>query len=75
MLKESGISNALLPEPEEVIRAKEVLKKATKRIAGRFETGLLWKDDDTEFTDIYPIAAKWLMCFEKHLMKDLELYD
>lgn len=36
-LEESGISVALLPEPEEDRRAKEILKKSTKRIGDRFD--------------------------------------
>ncbi|XP_062537760.1 uncharacterized protein LOC134206081 [Armigeres subalbatus] len=73
-LEESGISIALLPEPKEDRRAKEILKKTTRRIGHRFETGLLWKDDNTEFPDSYPMAVKRLSCLEKRLMKDPELY-
>ncbi|XP_062713284.1 uncharacterized protein LOC134290229 [Aedes albopictus] len=66
-LEESGISIALLPETEEDRRAKEILKKTTRRIG-------VWKDDNIEFPDSYPMAVKRLMCLEKRLRKDPELY-
>ncbi|XP_062533423.1 uncharacterized protein LOC134202455 [Armigeres subalbatus] len=63
-LEESGISVALLPESEEDRRAKEILRKTTKRIGDRFETGLLWKNDCSEFPDSYLMAVKRLIGLE-----------
>ncbi|XP_058456704.1 uncharacterized protein LOC131434071 [Malaya genurostris] len=74
-LEESGISVALLPEPEEDRRAKDILKKTTKRIGDCFETGLLWKEDNPEFPDSYLMAVKRLKCLENRLSKNPELYD
>ncbi|XP_062541842.1 uncharacterized protein LOC134209834 [Armigeres subalbatus] len=73
-LEESGISVALLPESEEDRRAKEILRKTTKRIGDRFETGLLWKNDCSEFPDSYIMAVKRLIGLENRLRKDPELY-
>ncbi|XP_058456758.1 uncharacterized protein LOC131434131 [Malaya genurostris] len=74
-LEESGISVALLPEPEEDRRAKDILKKTTKRISDCFETYLLWKEDNPEFLDSYLMAVKRLKCLENRLRKNPELYN
>ncbi|XP_058448081.1 uncharacterized protein LOC131432741 [Malaya genurostris] len=74
-MEETGISVALLPEPEEDRRALEILKATTVRIGDRFEIGLLWKDDDPSFPDSYPMALKRLQSLEKRLIKDPELYE
>ncbi|XP_065091440.1 uncharacterized protein LOC135712376 [Ochlerotatus camptorhynchus] len=74
-LEESGISVALLPESEEVRRAKEILEKTTVRVGDRFETGLLWKEDDPHFPDSYPMAVKRLQCMERRMQNDSNLYN
>ncbi|XP_058443807.1 uncharacterized protein LOC131425723 [Malaya genurostris] len=74
-MEETGISVALLPEPEEDRRALEILKATTVGIVDRFEIGLLWKDDDPSFPDSYPMALKRLQSLEKRLIKDPELYE
>ncbi|XP_058840906.1 uncharacterized protein LOC131696379 [Topomyia yanbarensis] len=74
-MEESGISVALLPESEEDRRANEILKSTTVRIGDRFETGLLWKEDDPSFPDSFPMAMKRLHCLEKRLSRNPELYD
>lgn len=50
------------------------MKKTTKWIGDRFVTGLLWKDDDLELPDSYPMAVKRLKCQENRLMKDPDIY-
>ncbi|XP_055623324.1 uncharacterized protein LOC129766751 [Toxorhynchites rutilus septentrionalis] len=57
-------------------RARQILESTTIRTAsGRFETGLLWKQDEVEFPDSRPMAEKRLRCLEKRLKKDPFLYD
>ncbi|XP_065095155.1 uncharacterized protein LOC135717133 [Ochlerotatus camptorhynchus] len=74
-LEESMISVALLPESSEDKRAKEILHSTTIRIGNRFETGLLWREDDPRFPDSYPMAVKRFRCLERRLVKDRSLYD
>ncbi|XP_055622057.1 uncharacterized protein LOC129765672 [Toxorhynchites rutilus septentrionalis] len=74
-LEESVISAALLPESVEDRRAKEILEKTTVSVGDRFETGLLWKEDDPSFPDSYPMAVKRMQSMERHLQKDAELYE
>ncbi|XP_055527287.1 uncharacterized protein LOC129719897 [Wyeomyia smithii] len=74
-MEESGISAALLPEAEKDRRAREIMEKTTVRVRDRFETGLLWAEDDPSFPDSYPMAVKRLQCMEKKMQKDPELYD
>ncbi|XP_055615048.1 uncharacterized protein LOC129761356 [Toxorhynchites rutilus septentrionalis] len=74
-LEESGISAALLPESVEDRRAKEILEKTTVRVGDRFETGLLWKEDDPSFPDSYPMAVKRMQSMERRLQKDAKLYE
>ncbi|XP_053692618.1 uncharacterized protein LOC128741066 [Sabethes cyaneus] len=74
-LEESTISVALLPESKEDKRAKQLLEKTTVRIGDRFETGLLWRDEEPQFPDSYFMASKRLQCLENRLKKDGALYD
>lgn len=74
MLEEFGITIVLLPESEEDRRVKESLKNAARRIDDRFETGLLWKENNTELSDSYPMAIKMFRCLEKRRRMDTELY-
>ncbi|XP_065080970.1 uncharacterized protein LOC135703620 [Ochlerotatus camptorhynchus] len=74
-LDESMISVALLPESSDDKRAKEILNSTTVRIGNRFETGLLWSEDDPRFPDSYPMAVKRFRCLERRLVKDSNLYD
>ena len=43
-----GVRSCPLIEGEDDIRAKKILIETTKRIGKRFETGLLWKNDDVK---------------------------
>ncbi|XP_062540767.1 uncharacterized protein LOC134208840 [Armigeres subalbatus] len=54
-LEESVISVALLPESDEDKRAKDILNKTTVRVGDRFETGMLWKEEQVRF----PTATRW----------------
>lgn len=61
---------APLESPEDQ-RARQILVETTRRTdSGRFECGLLWKDDDFAFPDSYGMARRRLVCLEKRLAKD-----
>ncbi|XP_065085343.1 uncharacterized protein LOC135707451 [Ochlerotatus camptorhynchus] len=68
-VEEVAITVSQLPESEEVRRAKDLLQSTTVRVDGRFETGLLWKQDDFELPDSYPMAVNRLCSFERRLKK------
>ncbi|XP_062700764.1 uncharacterized protein LOC115269619 [Aedes albopictus] len=56
-------------------RATSILRDTTRRIADgtRYETGLLWKVDNPDFPDSYPMAVRRLELLERRLNKDPEL--
>ncbi|XP_055591483.1 uncharacterized protein LOC129743473 [Uranotaenia lowii] len=56
-LEAVGISPVNLKSKEDK-RAREILERTTKRIGNRFETGLLWAEDDVVFPDSFPMAVK-----------------
>ncbi|XP_062703517.1 uncharacterized protein LOC134285973 [Aedes albopictus] len=57
-------------------RARQILQETTVRTgSGKFETGLLWKQDVVEFPDSRPMAERRLKCLERRLEKNPQLYD
>ncbi|XP_055622535.1 uncharacterized protein LOC129766105 [Toxorhynchites rutilus septentrionalis] len=72
-LDEGGISGVTQPESDEIIRAREILERTTKRIGDRFETGLIWKHDNPTFPDSYFMAFKRMKALENRLSKNPEL--
>lgn len=52
-------------ESDEVNRARKLLQDTTRRISTGFETGLLWKTDDPEFPETYPMAIRRMKALEK----------
>lgn len=60
---------------EEDKRAKMILEKTTRRVGENFETGLLWRTDNPEFPDSYPMAARRLVGLEKKFAKESWLGD
>lgn len=55
-------------------KALQILQKTTRRLEdGRFETGLLWKDEQENMPDNYESAKNRLRGIEKKLDKDGEL--
>ncbi|XP_055633820.1 uncharacterized protein LOC129774148 [Toxorhynchites rutilus septentrionalis] len=73
VVEEAGVTVSELFESDEVRRARDLLKKTTVRVDGRFETGLLFKRDDFEPPDSYPMALKRLGGLERRLKKDPSL--
>ncbi|XP_065074719.1 uncharacterized protein LOC135698602 [Ochlerotatus camptorhynchus] len=73
VLEEAGVSVEVLPESAEDQRAREILERTTKRVGDRFETGLLWKEDDPSFPDSYPMAARRMKSLDKRLSQSPQL--
>ncbi|XP_055522651.1 uncharacterized protein LOC129716837 [Wyeomyia smithii] len=64
-----------LPESDENRRAREIMERTTRRVGVRFETGLIWDDEDAELPDSYPMALKRMKCLEQRLLKDPALFE
>ncbi|XP_065082921.1 uncharacterized protein LOC135705239 [Ochlerotatus camptorhynchus] len=72
-LEESGMSVTVLPEAAEDRRARELLEKTTIRVDERFETGLLWKNENPQLPDSFPMALKRMKTLERKLSRNPEL--
>ncbi|XP_053692417.1 uncharacterized protein LOC128740870 [Sabethes cyaneus] len=46
------------------------MEETTRRVCNRFETGLIWKSDNIEFPNSYPMAVRRLEALERKLAKD-----
>ncbi|XP_055584843.1 uncharacterized protein LOC129737708 [Uranotaenia lowii] len=73
VLEENVMFNGQLPQSKDAKRAIEILDKTTNFINGRYETGLLWKDDQVSFPDSRQMAMNRLKGFEGKLAKNPEL--
>ncbi|XP_062538672.1 uncharacterized protein LOC134206944 [Armigeres subalbatus] len=60
---------------EEEKRAQRILEDTTIRNRNRFETGLLWKCDQIQLPDSFPMALRRLQCLEKRMNRDPKLRD
>ena len=69
-LEQMSIPAFEVPIAPDEKRAKDILKRTTKRIGNRFETGLLWRDDNRVFPDSYPTAEKRMQQLAKRLKKN-----
>lgn len=56
-------------------RARDIMARTTARKDGRYETGLLWRDDLVEFPDSRPMAKKRLMSVERKMLHDAAYAD
>ena len=56
-------------------RALSILEGTTKKLAGRYETGMLWKEDHLEFPDNQRMAMKRLEAVERSLKRRPELAE
>ena len=54
-------------------RALSILERTTKKLSGRYETGMLWKDDHVELPDSKGMALKRLQATERSLKRHPEL--
>ncbi|XP_055590863.1 uncharacterized protein LOC129742951 [Uranotaenia lowii] len=68
-----GVSPPVALESKEDSRARLLLEQTTTRICDRFQTGLLWRFDNFELPDSYPMAAKREECLQRKLNKSPEL--
>lgn len=59
-------------EFQEDIRAREILKNSTKRVAGRFQSRLLWCQDEVVLPDSYSMALNRLYGMERKMKKNPE---
>ncbi|XP_041450173.1 uncharacterized protein LOC121404578 [Drosophila obscura] len=48
----------------------KILQETTKRTGQRFQTGLLWKEDDTSLPNSYNMALKRLVKIERKMRRD-----
>ncbi|XP_062710279.1 uncharacterized protein LOC134288687 [Aedes albopictus] len=62
-------------ESDEVQRAKRILEYTTYRDGNRFFTGLLWKHNNIELPDSFPMALQRLQCLERRMIRDPVLKD
>ncbi|XP_052900235.1 uncharacterized protein LOC128306688 [Anopheles moucheti] len=62
-----------LPEPQDVVRAKQLLESTTEKRDGRFTTGLLWKSHDVTLPTSLAMATKRLHALERKLEQDPQL--
>ncbi|XP_058816368.1 uncharacterized protein LOC131679652 [Topomyia yanbarensis] len=56
-------------------RAQQLLKSLTHVKDRRYETGLLWRNDDVRLPDSKPMAARRLSCLEKRMQRDPEMAE
>lgn len=57
-------------ESDEDTRARAILESTTVRIGNRFQTGLLWRADDTSLPDSYAMALQRLKQVESKMRRD-----
>ncbi|XP_062541544.1 uncharacterized protein LOC134209563 [Armigeres subalbatus] len=74
-VEENGIKHPVDACSAEDERARELLEKTTKRVGRRFETGLLWKDDEVEFPDSYSMALRRHQCLQRRMEKNPTLRE
>ncbi|XP_053691312.1 uncharacterized protein LOC128739837 [Sabethes cyaneus] len=75
-LDDTGITYPSTPlESEEEKRARIIMESTTRRVDGRYETGMLWKRDKLKFPESFGMAYKRMCSLEKRLSKDPVLYD
>ena len=67
-----GVKALPVIEYKDDLRARDILKKSTKRVAGRFESRLLWCNDDVVLPDSYSMALNRLHGMERKLIKNPE---
>ncbi|XP_062711088.1 uncharacterized protein LOC134289241 [Aedes albopictus] len=72
-IEEGCTQTEILPETEAILRARNILEQTTRRVGNRFETGLLWNNDEITLPDSYPMALKRMAALERRLSKNPKL--
>ncbi|XP_058455592.1 uncharacterized protein LOC131432955 [Malaya genurostris] len=75
VLDEVGVTSFGVPESVEDQRARAILRTTTARVGDRFQTGLLWREDERRFPDSYPMAVRRMKALERKLEKDSGLKE
>lgn len=73
-----AVEESVVVSPMESVddkRAREIMRRTTKRIGKRFETGLLWKAEDPRFPNSLPMALGRMKHLERRFEKDADLYE
>ncbi|XP_062539124.1 uncharacterized protein LOC134207415 [Armigeres subalbatus] len=66
----AGAGPVNVPPTKEEERALIIMEATTRRVGNRFETGLIWKDDQVEFPNSYSMAVRRLECLERRMDRD-----
>ena len=75
MMDDRTPSSFPVPECVEEKRARQILEETTKRVDDRFETGLLWRQDERQFPDSYPMAVRRMKALDRKLEKNPALKE
>ncbi|XP_062712316.1 uncharacterized protein LOC115269769 [Aedes albopictus] len=75
ILEDAGATSTSEPVSAENKRAQELLQQTTVRVGDRFETGLLWREEEIEFPESYGAAVRRLECLERRMKKNPSLKD
>ncbi|XP_054085566.1 uncharacterized protein LOC128921580 [Zeugodacus cucurbitae] len=65
-----GVRPAPLIEPDEDKRARRILESTVMKTDGRFQAGLLWRQDDVQLPDSYSHAERRLVGIERKMKRD-----
>ncbi|XP_017461425.1 PREDICTED: uncharacterized protein LOC108354765, partial [Rhagoletis zephyria] len=65
-----GVKPAPPVESANDTRAKAILHTTTRRVNGRYETGLLWRSDDIILPESYSMAYRRLLGIERKMQRD-----
>ncbi|XP_062708688.1 uncharacterized protein LOC134288304 [Aedes albopictus] len=74
-VEDVGAKSEVALESTDDQRARMILQETTKRVDGRYQTGLLWKYDRIEFPDSFNMALKRLECLERRMNRDPKLKE
>ncbi|XP_049286349.1 uncharacterized protein LOC125765367 [Anopheles funestus] len=69
-LEQMSVPAFKMPIAGEEKRAKDILERTTRRVGNRFETGLLWREDNRSFPDSYPTAEKRMQQLARRLKRN-----
>ncbi|XP_055584776.1 uncharacterized protein LOC129737641 [Uranotaenia lowii] len=73
--EDAGLTTEITLESEADKRARSILEETTHRIGERFSTRLLWRFDEFELPDSYPMAVKRMECLERKMAKNPRLLE